>query len=151
MAVRDARNRQTRPSSGNFPEWAWVAWTVAVVCGWIAVGGLTLLGLYLQGHQPGTARYCRVRLVTLSTIGLRFGARCSTVWTRKTTAAPRIQARLLRSSQWASNWRRTTRNPANTRGDYYDAAALDDTRILVTVADVSGKETLAARATLGVG
>jgi sigma-B regulation protein RsbU (phosphoserine phosphatase) len=130
---------------------AYVAWTVAVVCVWIAVGGLTLLALYFM-----PVRYRWVPLVLVAFAWVTFSA-IQVVVRRQLLeridaeddqrAARRIQARLLPSSLPTVSGLELAAHYSPYRevgGDYYDAVALDDTRVLVTVADVSGKGTGAA-------
>jgi sigma-B regulation protein RsbU (phosphoserine phosphatase) len=130
---------------------AYVSWTVAVVCVWIAVGGLTLLALYFM---PASYRWAPLVLVGFAWV--TFSA-IQVVVRRQLLdrldaeddqrAARRIQARLLPSSLPTVSGLELAAHYAPYRdvgGDYYDAVALDDTRVLITVADVSGKGTAAA-------
>jgi sigma-B regulation protein RsbU (phosphoserine phosphatase) len=135
----------------RLPRLWYVAWTVAVVAVWIAVGGLALLALYFM---PPNYRWVPLVLVgfawiTLSAIQVAVRRQ---VLDRMDAAddqraARRIQARLLPSNLPAVPGLELAAYYAPYRevgGDYYDAVALGDTRVLVTVADVSGKGTAAA-------
>jgi sigma-B regulation protein RsbU (phosphoserine phosphatase) len=133
------------------PRRAYVLWTIAVVCVWIGVGGLTLLALYFM-----PAGYRWVPLVLVGFTWITFSA-IQVVVRRQVLdrldaeddqrAARRIQARLLPTSLPIVSGLELAAHYSPYRevgGDYYDAVALDDTRVLVTVADVSGKGTAAA-------
>jgi phosphoserine phosphatase RsbU/P len=138
-------------------RFARIAWTTAVVCVWIAVGGLTLMALYFM---PAEYRWVPLALVGFAWVV--FSAiqvvvrrqvldRMDAEYDQR--AAQRIQARLLPSRLPALRGLDLAAHYSPFRqvgGDYYDAVALDDARVLVTVADVSGKGTAAALLTANV-
>lgn len=134
-----------------------VAWTMAVVCVWIAVGGLTLLALYFM---PAPYRWVPLVLVAFAWVvfsAIQVAVRRQVLERVDAEddqrAAQRIQAYLLPARMPEMRGLDVAAHYSPFRqvgGDYYDAVALDDSRVLVTVADVSGKGMAAALLTATV-